>query len=220
MALLTHPAYPLPIWSALQVRNRLVRHIHFHPGEQLDMRTRVGEQRCVDKGIEVDLVSRLMRGPVCCWEGLTTFFYRGRFGVPAAVSPPVASPDLAQAPIVDRFQMPGGGGWAFGKMTGDYNGIHWSNWYARRLGFARAFAHPQRVAAMCQSRLAGPHAEAQTLDLWIKGPVFYGADVALKAVDGRDGLRFGLALQGDARNALLGHWRAGAAGLPAAVPQA
>src|SRR6185369_4894662 len=35
MALLTHPAYPLPIWTALQVRNRLVRHVHVDPGEKL-----------------------------------------------------------------------------------------------------------------------------------------------------------------------------------------
>src|SRR6185369_10158497 len=37
MALLTHPAYPLPIWTALQVRNRLVRHVHVDPGEKLDL---------------------------------------------------------------------------------------------------------------------------------------------------------------------------------------
>lgn len=220
MALLTHPAYPLPIWTALQVRNRLVRHVHFHPGEPLDLRTQTGGQRRVGKGIEVDLVSRLMRGPVCCWEGRTTLFHRGRFGAPEAEVPPDAPPDLSQAPIVERFRMPVGGGWAFGKLTGDYNGIHCSNWYARRLGFPRAFPHPQRVAAMCQSRLAGPDAEAQTLDLWIKGPVFYGAQVVLKAVAAGDGLRFGLALQGDARNALLGHWRAGAASLTEPSPPA
>ncbi|HWP13217.1 MAG TPA: hypothetical protein VNN06_15450 [Ramlibacter sp.] len=210
MALLTHPAYPLPIWTALQVRNRLVRHRHVHPGEKLDLRTQVGGQRAVEKGIEVDLVSRLMRGAVCCWESRTTFFYRGRFGDPAPAGPQAAAPNLSEAPAVDRFRVPGSGGWTFGKLTGDYNGIHWWNWYARRLGFPKAFPHPQRVAAMCQSRLAGPDTEAQTLDLWIKGPVFYGADVGLNAVDGEEGLRFGVSLEGDARSALLGHWRAGA----------
>jgi hypothetical protein len=215
MALLTHPAYPLPIWTALQVRNRLIRYAHVVPGEKLDMRTRVAQQRAVEKGIEVDLVSRLMRGPACVWEGRTTFFYRGRFGDPAPAAPQSASPDVSQAPTVDRFRMPSGGGWAFGKLTGDYNGIHCWSWYARRFGFPQAFPHPQRVAAMCQSRLSRPGTEAQTLDLWIKGPVFYGADVGLNAVDGEEGLRFGLSLQGDARSALLGHWRAGAQPLAA-----
>jgi hypothetical protein len=214
MALLTHHSYPLPIWTALQVRNHLVRHVRVEPGEKLDMCTQVREQRIVDKGIEVDLVSRLMRGPVCCWEGRTTFFHRGRFGEPTSAGSQVAAPNVSAAPTVDRFRMPSGGGWAFGKLTGDYNGIHCWNWYARRLGFPKAFPHPQRVAAMCQSRLAGcPETEAQTLDLWIKGPVFYGADVTLNAVDGVEGLRFGLSLKGDARSALLGHWRAGAASM-------
>jgi hypothetical protein len=211
MALLTHPAYPLPIWSALQVRNRLVRHAHVEAGEELDLRTQVGGQRAVEKGIEVDLISRLKRGSVCCWEGRTTFFYSGQFGEPTAAGP--QAPSMADAPAVDRFRIPSAGGWAFGELTGDYNGIHWASWYARRLGFPQAFSHPQRVAAMCQSRLVGPDTEAQTLDLWIKGPVFYGADVGLNAVDGEDGLRFGLSLRGDARSALLGHWRAGAQSL-------
>ena len=210
MALLTHPAYPLPIWTALQVRNRLVRHERFDPSERLDLRTGVAQQRAVDKGIEVDLISRLMRGCACVWEGRTTVFYRGRFGEAAAAAPQAAAPDLSQAAAVQRFRMPAGGGWAFGKLTGDYNGIHWSNWYARRLGFAQAFSHPQRVAAMCQSRLSGPAGAAQTLDLWIKGPVFYGAEVGLNAIDDEQGVRFGLSLQGDTRSALLGHWRIGA----------
>lgn len=210
MALLTHPAYPLPVWTVLQVRNRLVRHVHVDPRDKLDMRTCVSGQRITDKGIEVDLVSRVMRGPTLCWEGRTTFFHRGRFGQPDPAPQPVAMPDLSRAPAVSRFRMPAGGGWDFGKLTGDYNGIHCWNWYARRLGFPRAFAHSQRVAAMCQARLTGPETQAQTLDLWIKGPVFYGADVALNAVSGYDGIAFGVALDGDARSALVGDWRAGA----------
>lgn len=213
MALLTHPAYPLPVWTVLQVRNRLVRHIHVDPGDKLDMRTLVGEQRIVEKGIEVDLISRVMRGPTCCWEGRTTFFHRGRFGEPDPSRQPVAMPDLLRAPTVAKFSMPAGGGWDFGKLTGDYNGIHCWNWYARRLGFPRAFSHSQRLAAMCQARLAGPDTEAQTLDLWIKGPVFYGCGVVLNAASGHDGIGFGLSLQGDARSALVGHWRAGASAL-------
>lgn len=213
MALLTHPAYPLPVWTVLQVRNRLVRHVHVDPGEKLDLRTCVGEQRIVERGIEVDLISRAMRGPACCWEGRTTFFHRGRFGQADPAGHTVALPDLSRAAPVARFGMPARSGWGFGRLTGDYNGIHCWNWYARRLGFRGAFAHSQRVAGMCLARLPAPGTQAQTLDLWIKGPVFYGAEVVLNAANVQDGLGFGLSLQGDSRSALIGHWRAGAAAI-------
>jgi len=207
MALLTHRAYPLPIWNALQIRNRLVRHRHFHAGERLDLETRIGAHRIVDKGIEIDLQSRLMRESECCWESEVTYFYRGRFGIPAVESS-AEVPRLSRAPVVERFRMPQGGGWHFGTLTGDYNGIHWAGWYARRLGFRAAFPHSQRVAGMCLARLRGPTSAAQTLRLWIKGPVFYGAEVVLNAAAIDQGVQFGLSLDGDQRVALLGQWQA------------
>ncbi len=210
MALLTHRAFPLPVWIALQIRNRLVQHRHLRVGERFDLETRIGTSRIVDKGIEIDLVSRLMHETNCCWESEVTYFFRGRFGSPAGVSS-AAAPDLAQAPVVDRFTIVSGGGWNFGALTGDYNGIHWANWYARRLGFRAAFPHPQRVAGMCLARLAGPPSEAQTLQLWIKGPLFYGTEVALSAATDHRGTRFGLSLESDHRFALSGLWRAGEA---------
>lgn len=213
MALLTHRAYPLPIWAALQIRNRLVRHKLFDPREAFDMETQVDGHRLVDKGIEVDLASRLTRGPDCYWESRITYFYRGRFGARSSVAPRMQSPALSQASVIDRFPMPNGGGWSFGKLTGDYNGIHFWPWYARRFGFPAAFPHPQRVAGMCLGRLRGPDADAQTLELWVKGPVFYGANVVLNASQDDDGLLFGLSLEGDHRAALVGHWRNGVSGV-------
>jgi len=208
MALLTHRAYPLPIWNALQVRNHLIRHRRFRPGERLDLETRIGAYRRVDKGVEIDLHSRLLRDAECLWESEITYFHRGRFGNPTSGSS-VEAPNLAQAPVVDRFSMPKGGGWHFGNLTGDYNGIHWAKWYAKRLGFRAAFLHPQRVAGMCLARIRGPESEAQTLQLWIKGPLFYGARVALNADTTLQGVQFGLSIDGDHRFALSGQWQAG-----------
>lgn len=208
MALLTHRAFPLPVWNMLQIRNRLVRHRHLRVDEQFDLETCVGANRIVGKGIEIDLVSRLTRETECCWESEVTYFFRGRFGSPANGSS-AAAPDLARAPVVDRFRIPPDGGWKFGTLTGDYNGIHWANWYARRLGFRAAFPHPQRVAGMCLARLREPESEVQTLQLWIKGPLFYGSGVVLSADTNRQGAQFGLSLEADHRFALSGRWHAG-----------
>lgn len=212
MALLTHRAYPLPIWTALQIRNRLIRRRELVPGQTYEMETRIGERRIVEKGIEVDLLTRLNRGSDCYWESRIGYFYRGRFGraTPSPSPSPIQAPDLADAAAQYRFVIPGDKRWEFGAMTGDYNGIHQWRWYAKLFGFPAAFSHPQRTAGQCLSRLRAPDAAAQTLDLWIKGPVFYDAAVELNARQDEDGVRFGLSLAGDPRAALIGHWRKGA----------
>jgi len=137
--------------------------------------------------------------------------YRGRFGASDDPAQPAAPPDLRDAAVEERFRMPPGGGWAFGSLTGDYNGIHCWPWYARRFGFRAAFLHPQRVAGLCMARLAGPRTEAQTLELWLKGPVFYCEEVALSTTAREGAVQFGLALAGDSRMALLGSWHGAAA---------
>lgn len=213
MALLTHPAFPLPIWKALQIRGRFVRHRAFDLRQRPDLETQVGGHRFMKKGVEVDVTSRLTVGLDCHWESSVTYFYRGIFAAPqspAAAQPSGPAPDLTDAAVRHRFRLPGGGGMRFGTLTGDYNGIHLWRWYARRLGFPTAFLHPQRAAGLCMSRLDVTDAEAQTLDLFFKGPVFYGADAQLKAAETQGGVRFGLSLDGDHRVALAGHWRSGA----------
>lgn len=206
MALLTHRSYPLPIWHALQIRNRLVRHRRIDPREVLRLEARIGAHRVVEKGIEVDVATRLSNGQECCWESEITFFYRGRFGTAGAAGPRSAAPALALSTATQRFEIARGGGRAFAKLTGDYNPIHLWPWYARRMRFPDAFSHPQRVAAMCLARLPRPDSDAQSLDLWIKGPVFYGACVTLGSAAADGGTEFGLFLEGDPRPALSGWW--------------
>ena len=206
MATLTNRKFPLPIWNALQIRNHLVAYRRFEGGRPYDIETRAGDQRIFEKGIEIDLVTRIMQAGRCDWESVITFFYRGRFGTPSNVPAP-QPPDLPDAPVVSQFRTNAGGGWTFGGLTGDYNGIHIWRPYARRLGFRAAFLHPQRAAGMCLARLPALKCEAQKLDLWIKGPVFYSQDVNLSAIQTATEIRFGLALAGDPRFAISGTWK-------------
>ncbi len=208
MALLTHRAFPFPIWHALQIRNQLTRHRKLHTGDVLDLQTMAHQFRRVDKGVEVDLRSTLLRDSECIWESTVTYFYRGQSAPTPVDAASPSAPTLCDAPVLAQFQMPTHGGWQFGALTGDYNGIHWASWYARRFGFRSAFLHPQRVAGLCLAKLAAPQSEAQRLDLWIKGPLPYGADVTLRAGQRDGALQFGLSLADDSRMALVGSWRA------------
>jgi hypothetical protein len=211
MALLTHPAFPLPLWSALQIRNRLVSHRPLDRNADYTFETSIAERRVVEKGIEVDAHTRMSTGGRCDWESIITYFYRGRFGSTSAPAAQPTSPDLSAAPAVAAFHTPKAGGWAFGGLTGDYNGIHTWSAYARRFGFKSAFMHSQRAVGLCLAHLGRPNLGPGTLSLWIKGPVFYDSDVILSALQQPSELRFGLSLAGDPRHAIVGTWSGAAA---------
>jgi acyl dehydratase len=212
MVILTHPAFPLPIWRVLQIRNHLLQHRPIPADAVLDLQTRVAGQRVLEKGVEVDLHTAVMFEERLAWESLNTFYYRGRFGEAGPPSPMTAAPEVGED-VVARWSTPSGGGWRFGALTGDYNGIHWSSRYARVLGFRRAFHHPQLVLGQALARLpAFRLAGVQRLDTWLKGPVYHGSDVTLRASAGPGGMAFAVVAEGERRPAIVGRWCSVASG--------
>jgi hypothetical protein len=214
MAILTHPAFPVPIWNVLQIRNQLLQLAPVPVVQPLDLTVSVAGHRILEKGAEIDLHAVASAGGAPAWEAINTFYVRGRFGEPDPITLNSAAP--APAPgeqHVVQWRMPKSGGWRFGGLSGDYNGIHLSGWYARRFGFPCAFLHPQRVLGQCLARLPVlDPATPQRLDTWLKGPVYYGAPVSLQSAGNAGGTGFALYIDGDKRPAILGHLRAVAPG--------
>ncbi|CAG1006316.1 hypothetical protein BURK2_03472 [Burkholderiales bacterium] len=212
MAMLTDRRFPLPIWSALQVRNRLVQHASLPRDAAYGLCVAPNALRRLEKGVEIDLATRLADAQgQWVWESITTFYWRGRkHAAPDALAEDAASPSVDGLALA-RWASGSGAGWRFGALTGDYNGIHWSDGYARAFGFKRAFHHPPRVVGQCLAHL-GVEREApqQSLDLWIKGPVFYRSQLELFAGEKASTRVFGLHVDGDSRPALVGRWRAAA----------
>jgi len=206
MALLTHRAWPLPIWNALQVRNQLVQHLPIAVGSRLELETRAAGHRVLDKGLEVDLHTAARMDGRVAWESVVTFYWRGRFGEPGP-APALARAPEAGAQEIARWRTGDGSGLRFGRLTGDYNGIHLWAPYARLFGFRRAFHHPQLVLGQCLARLPAPDPAApQRLDAWLKGPVFHGSPVVLRGGAAGGATTFGLFADGDARPAIVGRW--------------
>jgi len=209
MAVITHPEFPLPIWGALQVRNHLLLRRPISPWAVVDVETKISGQRILEKGAEADLHTVLHSNGVPAWEGITTFYYRGSFGGSDRPS------EMAKGPVVgstqaDAWTTGRGGGRRFAGLTGDYNGIHYWNWYARRYGFSRAFHHPQAVVGKCMARVRDPGEEGpQRLDIWLKGPVYYESDVSLRSSNAPGTTTFALHLAHDERPAVVGKWSGG-----------
>lgn len=211
MAALTHPSWPLPIWRSLQTRNRLIQHHPIVTGERYDLTTAAGGWRVLDKGVETELHTRLMKGDLCVWESIATFYYRGRFGPQTAHGDNRGAPSRAPAPVVLpaptwQGRVDASRRWQFARMTGDYNGIHQWDAYARLSGFRAAFAHSQRIVAQGLAQLPAPTAQARRLDLWIKGPLYYGSRVALRhwRTQPGDAVAWGVWVENDDRAALVG----------------
>lgn len=210
MTILTQPAFPLPIWRMLQIRNRIVQHAPLPRDAELDITVGIAGHRILDKGAEFDLHAVVRKGGDVAWESLNTFYARGRFGAPTTDSvpeaPKVSPGDTAQ------WRMPAGGGWQYGGLSGDYNPLHLWSGYARKHGFAHAFFHPQRVLGQCLARLPHDGSLPLRLDAWLKGPVFYGAPVRMRREAGSDGAAFALHVNEDERPAIVGRLRGAAGG--------
>ncbi|MBI4988320.1 MAG: acyl dehydratase [Rhodocyclales bacterium] len=203
MAILTQPAFPVPIWTVLQVRNRIQQHAPLARDATLDITVQVAGHRILEKGAEFDLHATVGDGTTIAWESVNTFYVRGRFGAPTAQAVPEAQ--KVSLPETASWHMPAGGGWHYGGLSGDYNPLHLWSGYARKHGFAQAFFHPQRVLGHCLARL--PQVDSSLplrLEAWLKGPVFYGAPVKLRSETGPDGTRFALHVNEDERPAIVG----------------
>jgi hypothetical protein len=206
MSLLTDISYPFPIWGALQVRNRFVLHQDFARGATLELTARVADARVLDKGTEIDLACTARRNAALVWESIVTVYYRGRTGTAQPASPLAAAPAIEGSPVAE-WRSASGSRARFGKLTGDYNGIHLSDWYARLFGFRAAFQHPQRALGQILAHLPGMQRRLPIrLDAWLKGPVYYGAKLTLRAEAG--GSAFALFVEGDDRPAILGRLEA------------
>lgn len=130
MVILTHPVFPLPIWRMLQVRNHLLQHRPIESDAALDFATRIAGHRVLERGLEVDLYTTVDAHGALTWESLNTFYYRRRLGPPEAPSPLAQAPPVG-AETVARWHMAAGEGRRFSALTGDYNGIHLADGYAR-----------------------------------------------------------------------------------------
>jgi hypothetical protein len=204
MAILTHPRFPLPIWRALQVRNRIKQHAPLPRDGRYDLRTEVSAQRVLGKGVEIDLVMTLCASEALVWQATNTFYYRGKYGPAQTPDPNAAAPETLGETLA-RWRTDAGVGWAMARLTGDYNGVHLWNAYARMLGFPGAFHHPHLTVGQCLARLEPARGWPQELNLWLKGPVPYGAAVRLDAARSGNETAFFLYVE-EARPAIVGRW--------------
>jgi len=176
VSIVCHSRFPLLYVRMMQIRNHVIQHRPIDVKETMDIGCTIVGQRIAAKGLEMDVHTVLEAGGDAAWESIHTYFFPGSFGPPDQLSPLSEHPVLPDNSVEKTWKMPSRGGFCFGLMAGDYNGIHYFAPYARRMGFRRDFAHAQLNVALCLRHLpvfegSGP----MSLDVAFKGPVYYGA---------------------------------------------
>jgi hypothetical protein len=207
MRILGHKKAPLSVFRTLNTKLQVVSHREIGVHEKLRLVCETGALRIVAKGLEMDISSTVQAGNEIVWESLHTFYYRGQFG-----KPDVSGVDHEKLSAISRCNMwaswylSGGIGLRFAGISGDTNGLHYSNWYARMLGFDKAFAQPILVLTKTLHCLPGPVAPNFGLQALFRGPIYYSSYVNLKGISDDTGVRFDIFCRPNSRPSVCCHF--------------
>lgn len=173
LAVMTAPAFPLPVTGIVHTRQRITRRRHVRAGEVLSARCVVDGHRVVRAGGEFDLVVSVSSGDDLVWEGITTILTRGIRGHGGErEGAPVGAPDGAmRVARSTRWRLPADQGRRYAAVSGDYNPIHLSPWTSRPFGFPKPIAHGWWTLARALAELDIDVPEACSVDVRFVAPV-------------------------------------------------
>ncbi|WP_052367930.1 MaoC family dehydratase [Algiphilus aromaticivorans] len=190
LQVLTHKAFPFKLLGAVHVRNAVTQHRPIAASEALDVEVFVEGHRDVDAGREFDLVTKIRdtAGKVA-WESTSTNLIRGGSGGKSKKSG-WTPPDWSAFELVGDWTVPEDIGRRYGLIAGDVNPIHMHALAAKPFGFKRAIAHGMYSYARCVARLLPEDADAVSLTVAFKRPVFLPSRVELLARDDAKGREY------------------------------
>jgi acyl dehydratase len=152
MALISHPAFPLPAMGLVHVSNRILQHRPIQTGERLTVHCTTGEQRPVRQGLELDVDTRMESQGQTVWESTSTVLSRGVKGTggPRPQQPLPLTTSLRRSTC---WRLPADLGRRYSRVSGDFNPIHFTAWTARLFGFKQAIIHGMWTLARALSEL-------------------------------------------------------------------
>ncbi len=206
LALLSHPAFPLPLPGLVHLENRteLLAPIH-PPGAALDFACTLDGVEPSTQGHRFELHTTVHQQGQLVWRESSTYL-RPRSERPARKA---STPEADWGPSVHAWDMEADLGRRFAWPAGDFNPIHLSAWSARLLGQGGVVAHGMLSAARCLDLLTRLHPQATPwrLDLAFKRPLRLPNRVALHTRQERAGVGFVLRMA-DGSPHLQGRWSA------------
>lgn len=206
MSILTHGKFPLSYPKMMMIRNHVLQHRSIYVDEKMDICCELALGRNVQKGLEIDFHTVITIAGETVWQSINTNFFPGFYGDECVQSLPFKlEPITDRIPLAEWF-FPSGKGWAFARISYDYNGLHYASFYARLNGFKRDFVHGQRILTECVRRLHQlPDIKPMRLDVVFKGPTYYDSAVVVKGAFQETCLRFDLYCGDNPRPCICGN---------------
>lgn len=204
LALLSHPAFPLPLPGLVHLDNRteLLQPIH-PPGAPLDFDCRIDGIIPSPQGLRFALHTTVHQDGTLVWRETSTFLrpskQRGARKAPA--------PRTDWGESLHRWEMGADLGRRYALPSRDFNPIHLSDWSARLLGQSGVMAHGMLAAARCLDALyrLAPQPTPWRLDVAFKRPLRLPNCVDLHTRPHPQGVDF-LLRMADGSPHLQGHW--------------
>lgn len=199
LAVLTHPAFPLPAMGIVHVKNRIEQLQPLHVGDKVRIRCALGEARFVKHGLEFDLHTEFFRGQTLVWRASTTALsraVRGAGGKDAGARNHGGAgagdgPPFRTMTRTTTWRVRADLGRRYAAISGDRNPIHLYPITARLFGFKRPIIHGMWTLARSLAELqddvpAGPVA----VEVFFRRPVMLPSTVLFASAPVERGLGF------------------------------
>lgn len=196
---------PLSMFNVLGKHLKIIQHRQIGLDEALDIFCEISGVKIVPKGLEIDLSAVIKVAGEAVWTATETFFYRGNFGVADTDVEDTVFESIPKAKVIAKWFLPGGNGFRFARISGDGNGIHYSKFYARLLGFKRDFAQPFLILGNTINHLINYEGNSSiSLDVTFKGQFYYERNVTIKGMKTNSRNRFDIYSEGNDRPCING----------------
>ena len=186
MALMTEPAFPVPIVGAVHIANAITVARQLRSAEPVAFQVRAADLQQHPAGRKFDLLAEAAAGGETVWTARSTYLRRekradGGRGQRrrSQTSPPEG--------LAVRIRVAGDIGRKYAAVSGDRNPIHLHPLAARLFGFPSAIAHGMWVKARTLATLEGRLPDAFTVEVDFKLPVPLRSTVAVVTARERGG---------------------------------
>jgi acyl dehydratase len=187
---MTDPAFPFPAMGSVHLTNTITAYRAITVCETVEVTVWPENLRPHTKGRTVDFVTEVTAGGELLWEGRSTYLRGGP-------TDDQGSTDAATTPVYEdvptsglTWRLEGDLGRRYAAVSGDRNPIHLYALTAKTLGFRRQIAHGMWSKARCVAALENRLAEAVTVDVTFKKPIFLPGKVAFGSVRTDEGFAF------------------------------